>query len=238
MLARFFVDELAQSGIVTLDEAETRHLRLARRLERGALVALFDGRHSFARQGLVVDQGPRGSRIELTGQVILGTCEPEIELTLATCVPKGERFDWLIEKAVEVGVSRVIPLNTERSVVAPRASKLERLRRTVIEASKQCGRNRLMTIDLPKPWEELVTTVENTNRFVADREGERVSSFVLGKGDCPAILAVGPEGGLTREDRELAFARGWRGIQLGRAFMRIETAAVVGAAMLLCGCKQ
>ena len=65
-------------------------------------------------------------------------------LTLATAVPKGERFDWLVEKATELGVDRLVPIVTERSVVDPRAAKLDRLRRVIVEASKQCGRNRLM----------------------------------------------------------------------------------------------
>ena len=72
-------------------------------------------------------------------------------VTLATAVPKGDRFDWLVEKATELGVDRVVPIVTERSVVDPRATKLDRLRRLIVEASKQCGRNRLMVLEQPCP---------------------------------------------------------------------------------------
>ena len=76
---------------------------------------------------------------------------------LATAVPKGDRFDWLVEKATELGVERLIPIVTERSVVVPRGSKLDRLRRSIIEASKQCRRARLMELAEPMDWPELVS---------------------------------------------------------------------------------
>ena len=81
---------------------------------------------------------------------------PPFPLVLASAVPKGDRFDWLVEKATELGVERLIPLVTERSVVEPGPAKLTRLRRTIIEASKQCRRNRLMVLDPPTRWTELV----------------------------------------------------------------------------------
>ena len=76
--------------------------------------------------------------------------------TLATAVPKGDRFDWLVEKATELGVDRLIPIVTERSVVEPGSTKLSRLRKSIIEASKQCGRNRLMVLESPVRWEPLI----------------------------------------------------------------------------------
>ena len=92
-------------------------------------------------------------------------------LTLATAIPKGDRFDWLVEKATELGVARLIPLVTEHSVVDPRESKLERLRRTIIEASKQSRRNRLMVLDSPLSWVDLVRSARQAVRLLARPDG-------------------------------------------------------------------
>ena len=96
---------------------------------------------------------------------------PAFELVLASAVPKADRFDWLVEKATELGVARVIPLITERSVVEPGASKISRLERTIIEASKQCGRARLMVIDSPTRWTAVVGSFADSAQFLADPQG-------------------------------------------------------------------
>lgn len=171
--------------------------------------------------------------LELTGRILEGTCEPLRHLTLAICIPKGERFDWLIEKSVEVGVSQLIPLQTERSVVQPRAAKLDRQRRAVIEASKQCGRNRLMSIASPRSWAELIAHEAAPLRAVGRRDGNPCSEISECRSLEPAILAIGPEGGLTEAELELAFANGWRSLTLARTVLRVETAAIVGSALIL-----
>jgi 16S rRNA (uracil1498-N3)-methyltransferase len=138
-------------------------------------------------------------------------------LTLATAVPKGDRFDWLVEKATELGVERLIPLVTDRSVVEPRGSKLSRLRRLIIESSKQCRRDRLMVLDDP----------------LADPEGCPPGRWPPLERGRSLALAVGPEGGFTTEERALADQAGWRPINLSVHTLRIETAGLAGCAALL-----
>ncbi len=159
-------------------------------------------------------------------------------LTLATAVPKGDRFDWLIEKATELGVDRLIPILTERSVVDPGAAKLTRLRRSIIEASKQCGRNRLMVLESPTGFEKLIhSSVESTN-FLADPMGTPANQMVPIPSSGTVVLAVGPEGGFTPRERDLALQARWAPICFSVNTLRIETAALAGCAILFSAMRE
>jgi 16S rRNA (uracil1498-N3)-methyltransferase len=155
-------------------------------------------------------------------------------LTLAAAVPKGERFDWLVEKATELGVERLVPLVTERSAVDPRATKLERLRRRIVEASKQCGRNRLMVLEAPMPWSEWLSAAPaSATRLLAHPGGPPPRSWPVVPVGGEAALSIGPEGGFSEPEVDAASAAGWRVVALGETLLRIETAAVAGVAMIL-----
>ena len=159
-----------------------------------------------------------------------------IDLTLATAVPKGDRFDWLVEKATELGVSRLAPIVAKRSSVDPRSSKIDRLRKRVIEASKQCGRNRFMTIDHPIGWDNFLKHEHATVRVLAHPASEPIANFetTISKSKTATVaLAIGPEGGFTEEETGSAVAKGWIPVGLGATILRVETAAVAGCAYLL-----
>ena len=158
--------------------------------------------------------------------------ELSVSITLAVALPKGDRQQWLVEKLVELGVAELIPVRTERSVAEPREKALERLTRGVIEASKQCGRNRLMRIAAPRDWSELVAApAEGTLRWLA-HPGGAVPSAVALTGGQKFLAAVGPEGGLTDAEVALALDHGWQTVSLGRRILRVETAAAALAAWL------
>ncbi len=147
MSERYFVDKTISGGRVALNGPEAHHLIHVMRAAPGLNVVLFDG--SGAEFPAVVQRVGR-SDVELA--VLsreLVDRELPFDLTLATALPKGDRQKWLVEKAVELGVTRLVPLRTQRAVAQPVEQALARLRRAVIEASKQCGRNRLMPIDAP-----------------------------------------------------------------------------------------
>ena len=165
-------------------------------------------------------------------------------LTIACPLPKGDRGQFLVEKLTELGVYRYIPLKTRRSIVHPGEGKLEKLQRYVIEASKQCGRNILMLIEPLQYWEELVTMPCPT-KWLADREG---TSFPRepahaepshgeptrsepGRDDI--IIALGPEGGWTDEERHEARSARWQLVSLSPATLRLETAALAAATLAL-----
>ncbi len=201
------------------------------------MVEVFDGQSPFARRAEVRRAGSDQAELVVVGEPIPERA-PWARLSLAIAFPKGERLDWLVEKAVEVGVSTLIPIQTERSVVDPRPSKLERLRKAVIEASKQCGRNRLMTIGRPSTLEDIVGAASAMVRLLAHPGGVVPGAWPRVDEGGEAWLAVGPEGGFS--DREVASARaaGWILASLGPTILRIETAGVVGSALVLAGCGR
>ncbi len=233
MLERFFCPVPPSGGLVTLEGDEARHLIRVRRVEVGEMVEVFDGRGS-AYQARVASLGR--DRAELAVVEPGGPDHsPSFALTLATAVPKGDRFDWLVEKATELGVGRLIPLVTERSVVDPRSAKIDRLRRVVIEASKQCRRDRLMELEPPTPWASLVETGRKFghSRWIAHPGGAEFPRAGLLGGSGSAILAIGPEGGFSPAEFDRAVEAGWLAVGLGSTILRVETAALAGASTIL-----
>src|SRR5437870_4845422 len=150
MAERFHVNCDLGPGPVDLDGPEAHHLAAVCRVRPGDRVCLFngDGREYPA---LVTNIARRSVELDVQGSE-----QPERELPhelwVAAPVPKGDRAQFLVEKLTELGATRFIPLRTARSVVVPGESKREKLQRYVIEASKQCGRNVLMTIEPATDW--------------------------------------------------------------------------------------
>jgi 16S rRNA (uracil1498-N3)-methyltransferase len=226
MSERYYVETPLGPGPVELDGPEAHHLASVCRARPGDAIRLFngDGREYLAR---VVSAERRRVALE-----VVAVSSPERELPfpleVATPLPKGDRAQFLIEKLTELGVGSFVPLLTRRSVVHPREAKLEKLQRHVIEASKQCGRNVLMEVKLLEKWESYARR--------ADLPGLRVLAHPGGATREPLApadgmtLAVGPEGGFTDEEVELARSAGWRLVDLGPRILRVETAALVLAA--------
>ena len=173
MADRYFADEPISGDRVILRGDEAHHLIHVMRASPGMAVTVFDG--SGAEFSAVVERVGR-TDVEMT---VAGRNEVDrelpFELTLAVALPKGDRQKWLVEKAVEMGVARLVPLRTRRVVTQPGDQGFRRLRRTVVEASKQCGRNRLMLIDAAEDWPELITqTAGEPHRLLAHPgRGER-----------------------------------------------------------------
>jgi 16S rRNA (uracil1498-N3)-methyltransferase len=166
--------------------------------------------------------GKRDAELEIIARRDISRELPR-ELTLAVALPKGERQKWLVEKLTELGVTRLVPLITERGVAEPTASAIERLQRGVIEASKQCGRNRLMEIAQPRQAGDLFANwPQSATRLIADPAG--ISP--LRPADSAAIVAVGPEGGFTPGEQDSARKSGWQTVSLGPRILRVETAAL------------
>jgi 16S rRNA (uracil1498-N3)-methyltransferase len=246
MSQRYFVETPITADRAVLTGPEAHHLVHVMRLPAGAAVTLFDGSGcEFAARVRQV----RHAEVELD---ILARAEVDRELPrlliLGVALPKGDRQKWLVEKAVELGVGRLVPLETARCVARPTGQTLARLRRTVIEASKQCGRNRLLETAAPQGWAEFVAAADgNSLRLFAHPHGasatavSAVRAMAWGKGTADtavalaapaAILGVGPEGGFTDEEVAAAVAAGWRQVDLGPRILRVETAALALAAQV------
>jgi 16S rRNA (uracil1498-N3)-methyltransferase len=163
--------------------------------------------------------------------------ELPFELTLAAALPKGDRQKWLVEKAVELGAAKLVPLVTTRSIAAAPTNTGARLARWVVEASKQCGRNRLMQITQPEHWGRFVDMTGNIPTRLIAHPSTDLQEATVGclrkEASQPVALAVGPEGGFTDNEVELAVEHGWQPIHLGPRTLRIETAAVLLIALIV-----
>ncbi len=225
MKDRYFSESTIAGESVNLHGSEAHHLLHVMRVKLGTEVIVFDGQGGewsaeVARLG-------RSEVVLALQEHFAIERESPIEISMAVPLPKGDRQRWLIEKAVELGVARLIPLTTERSTKNAAEAHVK-LTRYVIEASKQCGRNRLMQIDSPQAWPELAAgglARHNLamNRILAHPTGQPISEI---PSDSPAHLAIGPEGGFTDEEVERAVDAGWQVVSLGERILRIETAAL------------
>lgn len=159
--------------------------------------------------------------------------ELPFELVIGVSLPKGDRQKWLVEKLTELGVTEIVPLEVERGVAQPTDAALTRLQRSVVEAAKQCGRNRLMRIAKPQAWGEWVVkgSESDCRRWIAHPTGEELESLAVAERQSTWI-AVGPEGGFTDAEVAAAVAAGWQSVALGQRIMRVETAAVALAAVV------
>lgn len=226
-----------------LSEEESRHLRDVLRLREGDEAYVFDGEgREFAC--VVAETGGRRerARLEVRGRAEAPSPESPLELTLAVALLKGEKFDLVVQKATELGVSRVSPVLTKRADVRPRdaeggSKRVERWRRLALEAAKQSGRARVPAVDTPVDFGDVLKAPPSHGSprvLFAERGG--VGLDALSAASAPrarAVVAlVGPEGGWDDEEIELSRAHGWSVVTLGGRTLRAETAAVVVCALL------
>jgi 16S rRNA (uracil1498-N3)-methyltransferase len=216
---RFHVESLDRDS-VALSREQAHHLVHVLRLREGAEVSLFDGSGSAAR---AVVHRIAGREVELR---VLGpepSRESALSLTIAVAPPKGDRMSFLIEKLTELGVTRVIPLKTERG---RSVGSLERLRRIALESCKQSGRSRMPTLEDARPLESVL---EEPGAVVAAHPGSAPLS--LSRSDAVVAL-VGPEGGWSEKELALLSSSGVKFFGMGPRTLRTETAAITAAAVI------
>ena len=231
MSNRFYTNCPLAPGLVRITGHEAHHLAVVCRVRPGDAVCLFNG---DGRQYPATVR--EASRKEVTVEV-LAMEAPERELgyrvEVAAPLPKADRGQFLLEKLTELGVTTYTPLRTRRSVVHPGANRRDKLERHVIEASKQCGRNVLMRVEALAEWEAYCCREDLPPlRWLAQPGGSPVES----RAGRDVVIAMGPEGGFTEEEINLAQSFGWQSIGLGPRILRIETAALVMAALASLGC--
>ncbi len=226
-LPRVFVGRLPGPGErVRLPAEESAHVR-ARRVEAGDRVVLFDGGGAEA-----VARAVRVSRsrveVEVEGRVEPAPTGPEVSLSVAAV--RLERLAWIAEKATELGAARLILLETRRTqpfrAAAAARGRLERVARA---AAKQCGAARWPILSGPVPAAQAFAAETSKHRLLLDPGG---APFPPALAPAPAALAVGPEGGWTPEEIEIARRAGWTAARLPAGVLRTETAAVAGLVLL------
>ena len=229
----------ADKSSATLNADETRHLRDVLRLTAGDEVYAFDGEGREFRCAIAeVDR--TSARLRIIEEVTDASSESPLNLTLAVALLKGEKFDLVVQKATELGVTSLIPVITARADLKIKSAddaerKTSRWRRIVLEATKQCGRARLMKIERPVNFSDLVDQSVSALRLMfAERDGGSFADVFEAPAERPAsVLAlIGSEGGFSDEEIDQARAAGWKIVTLGGRIMRAETAAVAMVALL------
>lgn len=238
-LRRFFVEGLGQAGRrLVLRGEEAHHLLNVVRVRVGEEVSLLDGSGSVARARLA--EGRRGEAMLDVLSIEQVENEPSRRMTLLCALPRASRMDTLIEKCCELGLGRLSPVVTARSVVDPlgrQENHLARWRRITVEAAKQSGRTRLMEVTPALPFDaEALRCEPGAARLVAEPGqgaiGLREFSARLTPGQ-GVVALVGPEGGLTPEEVEIAKGAGYVPVSLGKRILRVETAGIALCAWFL-----
>jgi 16S rRNA (uracil1498-N3)-methyltransferase len=230
MSERFYTNSPLQPGPVEVTGPEAHHLAVVCRLGAGDQVCLFNGDgHEYPAR--VQSASKRSVLLEVLAKTQLSR-ELSFTLTVAAPLPRGDRAQFLVEKLTEIGVTAFVPLSTERSVVHPRDAKLEKLHRHVIEASKQCGRNVLMKVANLTSWADYCQQEKPGETKLLAHPGYSRELPLPPEKPGTVTIVVGPEGGFTDQEIELAQRHGWRRVGLGPRILRVETAALVLAARI------
>lgn len=236
-MRRFIVrPEAIEGSRVRFDPDEARHLGRVLRLRPGALIEATDG----TGRVFTVRLGALGAR-SAWGTIVAErapAAESPCAITLAQAILKGERMAWLIQKATELGVARIVPLETARVVVragAERASARQaRWARVAREAVKQCGRAVVPVVDPPRPLRDAVADARRHDAawLLWEGGGPPLAAAARAAGrPRRVLLLVGPEGGFTAEEVTLAEGAGARVVGLGPRILRAESAGLVAVAL-------
>ena len=225
---------LRRQGHTVLPDGAAQHVRRVLRLRAGDSLTLFNGDGWDYRCRLTA---LRGERVEAEIlERVAATAESPLEVTLAQGVARGERMDLVVQKATELGVARIVPLLTERSVVRldERRSgrRLAHWQAVATSACEQCGRARLPAVAAPLPlarWLEEPADA-SLRLLLSPGAGRALAGSAGGPG--PVTLLVGPEGGLTDAERDAALRAGFEPCSLGPRILRTETAAIAALAVL------
>lgn len=232
-LHRFYCESLAISK-VELEGTEAHHLAVLR-LNPGDKVELFDGAGALAT---AVISGIRKNVVSLALESVRRTALPKSRrIIIAVSVPKGLRFDWLIEKLTELGVDRICPVIFERTVRQPANPKaLDRWLNLAISAAKQCKRLFLPQIDPPTNLHDCLESIKKDTpncRIIAGAapgDYPTLASQQFGQSDVVAF--IGPEGGLTENEKSFLKNQDAQFVRLSDTILRTETAAISCAAVL------
>ena len=233
-MARLFVppDQLTAETLELKGDAH-RYLTRVLRLRVGDSVTLFDGEDGEI-PAQIVESGTRSARLSLGPRRRVVRTRPRI--TLVQAVPRGERMDLVVQKATELGVYRIVPVLSARTVAQPDPEGRPRRWRTIAqEAARQCGRADLPIIDPPQALAAALAAVapEPSRRFIVweNAQGSPLRRALEGSADQPVTLLVGPEGGFTDPEAVAAQSAGFAPVGLGPLILRSETAAIVAVAL-------
>jgi 16S rRNA (uracil1498-N3)-methyltransferase len=214
---------IIENNLIRISDEEHRHLAVAR-VQRGETVEVFNGAGRIWTCE-VTEIGKRQTTV-----VVHHDHEappPKVELILGQALVRGPAFEFALEKAVEIGVTRVIPVVASRSNMS--GDRRDRWQRIIVEAAKQSKRFYLPQLASPSTFSEILDIAAPSRIMFAERRGSSLKSALAGS---PVLFLIGPEGGWTDEELDAAARKGFHLVTLGAGILRSETAAIVGGSLI------
>ncbi len=228
---RFFVDTIGEEVVLTGDEF--RHARNVLRLREGSEITLLDG--SGAEYAAVVAKVERNALVAHVLSRREGTREPETDVLLLVGALKGDKTEFVVQKATELGAGEIGVFSSEYCAAYMNENKLERLNRVAREAAKQCMRGKAPAVVCFGSLEEALGHAEGYRNKLFACEFAEESEKDPGKAEGSCALVVGSEGGFSKAEAELARAHGFAMVSLGKRILRAETAAIALLSVVLYG---
>ena len=231
-MARFYVPQpRIENGMLKVEGDEVKHIRKVLRLKAGDEISVFDGLGKEF-EGIIVEEGLTSVVIRVKN-VHSSKGDSPLEVTLAQSLLKGEKMDYLIQKATELGVEKIVPFLSSRSVPllekSKRLKRHQRWKRIAIEASKQCGRGAVPEIEPLQNYPEMLqkATPDSLRLILWEREGVKLKEILERPQERKGIFfVVGPEGGFSEGEVDEAKGAGFMPVTLGRRILRAETASL------------
>ena len=225
------------AGLLLVEGEEAHHATRVMRLKEGDRCEVFDG---DGHSAIAKVCGARGSHLQLEVEEVLPAMPPVANITLALAIPKGGNMDLIVQKAVEMGVSRIVPLISERTIVRldakEAAAKTSKWQRTVLEACKQCGVNTLPVVETPQSYASFLQRQDLPSlrlqcAIVEHAQPLRtVLEAARNAGETGATILIGPEGDFSPAEYAAAEQAGYCPTSLGPIILRVETAVFMAVA--------
>ena len=213
---------------VSLEKNNGHHLLKVLRFPVGQTITLFNG-DGFDYHAIVI-RTKKTCNVEIVSQQ-KNESESSLDLTLAQGIAKGEKMDLLIQKAVELGVTRIIPIQTERCVVRLKvdkvAKRIDHWQKIANHACGQSGRSVIVDISLPQTLTELLNESNHNGFVLHHRAADNLHTM---EKQSKATILIGPEGGLSNEEIKQSIEAGFQPLLLGKRILRTETASLVAIA--------
>ena len=229
---RFFAPlDQVNNSLITLDSDESHHLSRVLRLSSGATVFAFDGLGN-EYQCEVTEVNKKSVSLSII-EPVTDPVESPLNLTLGQAVLQNDKFDLIVQKATELGVTRIVPLITEFCEfrkVAGNEQRLVRWRKIALEATKQCGRRILTEIAEPQTFTDFCQQQQSTLRLIFSEQGGGKLRSLPEENSISVV--IGPKGGWSQAELSLASENGFTAIYLGNRILKAETAAITATALL------
>lgn len=234
-MANFFVDKEAfLCDPIVIEGEEANHITKVLRMKEGEELTVFDGSGNCADG--VIDKIDGKTVFVNAVKRYASETEPKLQITLFQGVPKNPKMDLIIQKATELGVVKIVPVNTKRIVAKlDKENKLDRLRRIAFEAAKQCGRAYIPKVESPVSFDTAIEMMKECDAAIIPYECEKDGKIAnaVPQGVKTLGIMIGPEGGFEPYEVEKAEKMGVKRVTLGKRILRTETAGLIASAICL-----